>query len=309
MSWLDAEGQALVALGEALRAAGYRFVTPTPETHRIVLEREARPARDLRDVFGWSRPFRRQVLPDALFRLAEQARIVTEGLDGLRVSVRFSTLASQLFVHSAYPTQAADSVFFGPDTYRFCAALSRSMDRRERIVDLGCGSGAGGLSVAGLAGRVVLSDISERALRFAAVNAALSGVEAELVHGDGLSAVMGPIDGVVCNPPYLRDRDSRIYRDGGGRFGEALALRWLEESSLRLRDGGVLVLYTGAPIVDGVDWFWRAALPICQSAGAEAHYEELDPDVFGEELADPVYRGVERIAAVALVARFGDARR
>jgi SAM-dependent methyltransferase len=309
MNSLGSEGKALVALGEALRSTGYRFTTPTPETHRIVLERDKRPARDLRDVFGWSRPFRPSLLPAELFRLAEQARVVTEGSDGLRASVRFSTLGSQLFVHSAYPTLAADSVFFGPDTYRFCAALARHMDRRERIVDLGCGSGAGGLSVAGLAGRVVLSDISERALRFAAVNAELSGVAAELVQGDGLSAVTGAVDGVICNPPYLRDRDARIYREGGGHFGEGLALRWLEEAAERLRDGGVLILYTGAPIVDGVDWFFRAAEPICKSAGADVRYEELDPDVFGEELADPIYRGVERIAAVALVARFRDERR
>ena len=48
---LDGRQSALVALGRALRDAGYRFVTPTPETHRRVVQRPDRArARDLRDV-------------------------------------------------------------------------------------------------------------------------------------------------------------------------------------------------------------------------------------------------------------------
>ena len=37
--------------------------------------------------------------------------------------------------------------------------------------------------------------------------------------------------------------------------------------------------------------------------GWEWRYEELDPDVFGEELEVPAYRQVERIAAVLLTLR------
>lgn len=36
-------------------------------------------------------------------------------------------------------------------------------------------------------------------------------------------------------------------------------------------------------------------------------YEEIDPDVFGEELDTPAYAGIDRIAAVLLVARKGGA--
>ena len=56
---------ALVDLARAVQATGYEFVTPTPATHARV---NARPgsdwARNLRDVFGWSRPFRDGLLPD-----------------------------------------------------------------------------------------------------------------------------------------------------------------------------------------------------------------------------------------------------
>jgi hypothetical protein len=34
-----------------------------------------------------------------------------------------------------------------------------------------------------------------------------------------------------------------------------------------------------------------------------ARYEELDPDVFGDELDRPAYAAVERIAAVLVTAR------
>ena len=49
---------ALVALIEALKRLGYTFTTVTPSTHERVNRRPcAEQARNLRDVFGWSRPF------------------------------------------------------------------------------------------------------------------------------------------------------------------------------------------------------------------------------------------------------------
>ena len=35
--------------------------------------------------------------------------------------------------------------------------------------------------------------------------------------------------------------------------------------------------------------------------GCSLHYEEIDPDIFGEQLDQPAYRDVERIAAVMAV--------
>lgn len=293
---------ALLALGRALRANGYEFVTVTPETHRCVLERDPRPARDLRDVFGWSRRFNESVLPENLLRLAYDANVVRRDAELLRSDVRFSSLGRQLYVHSAFPTLAADAVFFGPDTYRFAAFVARSLTRCRRLVDVGCGTGAGGLGAAGFAERLVLSDISARAVRFASINAALAGIDAELVEGDVLAGVSGVVDAVIANPPYLLDRASRIYRDGGGRHGEALSLRILRESLERLEPGGRVVLYTGSAIVGGRDRFRELAEDLCRSAGASFDYSELDPDVFGSELCDSAYEGVERLAAVGLVA-------
>ena len=85
-----------------------------------------------------------------------------------------------------FPRSPPDSVFFGPDTYRFAALIQRTIDTelaiaRGRIVDVGCGAGAGGI-VAARAARgpstLILSDINPTALRHAEINATLAGVEA-----------------------------------------------------------------------------------------------------------------------------------
>lgn len=301
---MDPRGEALVELGRRLQQSAYVFVTPTPETHRRVQLRAAQHegtlARDLRDVFGWSRPFRPELLSEGLLQLLESAGELERDGALCRSLVRFSTLHGRLLVHSAFPTTAPDSVFFGPDTYRFCALLDRWAPRAKRAVDIGCGSGAGGLCLHGKAESIVLADVNPRALQLAEVNAALAGVTVELAHSDVLAGVPGEVDLVIANPPYMRDPGARLYRDGGGSHGEGLSVRIVRESLARLTNGGKLVLYTGSAVVAGTDSFYAAVTPVLQEFGVAFSYEELDPDVFGEELSEPGYERVERIAAVGL---------
>lgn len=300
--------EALVALGSLLRAAGYHFITPSPTTHTIVNGRaESRVGTTLRDVFGWSRPFAEGALPSEIVAAMREADVV-EGIgDGLLKShLRFSSLGEHLFAHSAFPTTEQDAVFFGPDTYRFCSAIERHAPPASRlVVDVGCGCGAGGLVAAKRAARVLLTDVNERALDLARVNARLadaSGIEAR--RSDLLTAVDEAPDLVIANPPYMKDHAGRTYRDGGGSHGEELAARIVRAALSKLAPGGTLILYTGAAIVDGVDVFRRAITPLLDAA-VEFTYREIDPDVFGEELALPAYARVERIAAVVLVLRVG----
>src|SRR5690606_13350595 len=107
--------EALASLARELLDSGYRFTTVSPATHQRVLNRpDDHWAADLRDIFGWSKPFQLSVVPEALFRLMQAAGIIEPYREGLLSKVRFSTLNDLIFVHSAYPTQAADAVFFGP---------------------------------------------------------------------------------------------------------------------------------------------------------------------------------------------------
>jgi methylase of polypeptide subunit release factors len=239
-----------------------------------------------------------------MLELMRSAGCLVEEGSLLRSSVRFSTCGPLLFVHSAYPTTGADAVFFGPDTYRYLALLRRLAPVASRGVDVGCGSGAGGLAIAAGCAQVMLTDINERALRFARINAAINGIEnATVAKSDVLSDVEGPIDLVISNPPYLIDDLSRTYRDGGGRFGEALSVEIVRQALDRLAYGGRLILYTAAVIADGHDTFHEAIEPMLRSKSLRTRYEELDPDVFGEELERPAYAAADRIAVVALDVR------
>ena len=299
----------LLRFAHAVQGIGYQFTTTTPATHARV---NARPentwARDLRSVFGWSRPFHPDILPSGLFALMQEASVVEPHGEGWRSLVRFSTLQELLFLHSAYPTAAADAVFFGPDTYRFARAIAAHLERRtppvRRAVDVGCGAGPGAVLLArALPGAEILAvDINPAALRLTRINAALADAPVITCRSDLLGNVDGHFDLVVANPPYLVDPASRAYRHGGGPLGAELSLDIVRAACDRLAPGGTLLLYTGAAVVNGEDPFRAAATGQLAAAGLDWTYEEVDPDVFGEELADGAYRGADRIAAVVLTA-------
>jgi SAM-dependent methyltransferase len=300
----------LLALAEAVRDTGYGFVTPTPATHARVNRRPGNAvARDLRGVLGWSRPFAPEVMPPGLFELMRRAEAaVPEAEGGLwRSLVRLSSLAGELFLHSAFPTSAADAVFFGPDTYRFAAAIQAELATRtapiRRAADIGCGAGPGGIVIAKARpeAEVAMLDINEVALRLARVNAALAGAtRAMALRSDLLGGVGGEFDLIVSNPPYLLDPARRAYRHGGGALGEGLSIAILEAALGRLAPGGTLLLYTGVAIVDGQDAFLDAATRRLAGSGLAWGYREADPDVFGEELEGDTYDRADRIAAVVL---------
>jgi methylase of polypeptide subunit release factors len=309
---MDTRDRALVGLGRELKARDYHFTTITPASHRRV---NARPGNDVTDtlggVFGWSRPFRRDALPQAIVELLAEAGVMETHGALARSAVRFSSLGTQLFVHSAFPTEQADSVFFGPDTYRFARALGQWLARRPipsgaRLIDVGCGSGAGGLYAAAALPsfhpEIVLTDINPRALRYARVNAAINAIsQITTVESDLFARVDGKADLIIANPPYLVDPLARLYRHGGGELGFELSLRIIDEGVKRLAPGGGLFLYTGTAVVDGTQKLFEALYARPEGRDYNLTCEEIDPDVFGEELDSPPYDRADRIAAVVVM--------
>jgi release factor glutamine methyltransferase len=310
---LDAADRSLLELGRALKSLDYRFTTITPASHARVIARRSSQPPSLTDIFGWSRRFRPGEMDDEFCRLSSAAGILEPCGQWFKSSVRFSTLGNQLYVHSAYPTDQADAVFFGPDTYRFARTIGTAIAgmrlhrrRRLRILDVGAGSGAGGLHAAALASQisptVTLTDINRRALRYCRVNAALNGIDGvDVLASDLFATISGSYDLIIANPPYLVDKLERTYRHGGGDLGSDLSLRLVEAGVPHLAPGGRLVLYTGSAIFGGRDFFRETLSSRLRGRALRMTYEEIDPDVFGEELDHPPYDRADRIAVVSVV--------
>lgn len=143
------------------------------------------------------------------------------------------------------------------------------------VVDVGTGSGCIALSLAAECPTAVVhaTDISAEALEAARENAQRLGLEGVVTFhlGDLLGALpeemRGDIDGVVCNPPYIRESDypflppevrehePRVSLVAGPEGTEA-HLRLMEQSRDWLRPGGWLLMEGGE---DQVDALARAA--------------------------------------------------
>ncbi len=304
----ERRSQALVELAEKLRSYGYHFTTVTPLTHAYNNERQSgKWAQDLRDVFGWSRPFLRELVAPEDFDLMLQAGILRPWAEGWRSSIRWSSLGNLLLSHSAYPTSNTEAVFFGPDTYRFVNAVERWLTSNQpslaRAADIGCGSGAGAIALARAQPdcQVLAVDINPQALQMTCVNARVERVKnVSTKLSSLLDSVEAGLDLIIANPPYMMDAQERAYRHGGGELGARLSIQIVEQALDKLAPGGTLLLYTGVAMVQGQDPFHAQLQRLLDSSTSTWKYQELDPDVFSEELRRPEYASVERIAAVLL---------
>lgn len=310
----------LVNLLQQVAASGYHFITPTPVTHQRVLAQRDPSGTTLRDIFGWNLPFVPDAIASDLLASMNHAGVLESTGSLLRSTVRMATLDEDIFLHSAYPTTQDTAVFFGPDTYRFARFIQYALQTTDwdipsttcditplRILDVGCGSGVGGIVAARQFAHanmplvVTMNDINPLALDFTLINAQVAAVPVVIAEGDALSAVEGEFDLIISNPPYLDDAAARTYRHGGARLGRALSVRIAEQALRRLAPGGRLLLYTGVAIVEGIDPYLAELLPLLREADYEWSYDEIDPDIFGEELLRPVYAHADRIAAVGLI--------
>ena len=294
-----------------LKVQNYRFTTISPASHEKINNRaENAIANDLAGIFGWNRSFNADVVEASLFDLMQSAKIVTQVENSWKSLLRVASLKEQLFLHSAYPTTGNEAVFFGPDTYRFANAIQHFLITNNqsiyRAVDIGTGSGAGAVLLAQALpeAEIIAADISNDALDLARINVESSDIHnIKLVHSDLLNDIKGNFDLIIANPPYLVDVAKRTYRHGGGELGTELSLDIVDAAIQRLNPAGSLLLYTGVAIVDGHDAFLTEVEAKLKFADFTFHYNEIDPDIFGEELVSEAYNKTDRIAAVVLTAR------
>lgn len=111
-----------------------------------------------------------------------------------------------------------------------------------RILDLCCGSGIIGISLAYLCDwlhannrdlryEITAADYSTDALAIAAQNASLHHADLNLVYSDLLEDVHGKFDLIVCNPPYVRTADIGVED------------QWVLKEPHMALDGGIDGLY------------------------------------------------------------------
>lgn len=311
----------LMLLEELLRSIalqGYNFTTVTPLTHERFLLGFDGLATNARDVFGWNLPFKATILPPLIFKLMTEADLLFNGGECFRSKIRISSLGEDVFLHSHFPTNDLHAVFFGPDTYRFARFVRHSLrlfqfqpgfaDRSIpiRVLDVGCGSGAGGIAAIrslpmNQLYELTLNDLNPTAVDYARVCANVAGIPVNALPSDFFNIRGAEFDLIISNPPYLSDPAARLYRDGGSHLGLELSLRIAKHALTLLAPGGHLLLYTGMAITsDDNNPLLSELLPYLSGDKFQWSYEEIDPDVFGEELEQPDYKRANRIAAVGL---------
>lgn len=125
--------------------------------------------------------------------------------------------------------------------------LSGITDRspRRRALDLGTGCGIQAAGLTAHVAEIVATDISPRALGFAALNAALAGHAWDLREGSMFEPVAGErFDMIVSNPPFVITPEAAVdaglaryeYRDAGRR-GDQLLLDMLSQLHHHLNPG------------------------------------------------------------------------
>jgi methylase of polypeptide subunit release factors len=178
----------------------------------------------------------------------------------------------------------------------------------DRALDLGTGSGVQALHAARHATRVTATDVNPRALRFARLTLALSGVREPDLRQGSLFEPVGEerYDLIVSNPPFVISPagtggpggaagERLTYRDGG-MAGDDLCRTLVRESADHLADGGWCQLLANWQHTDGQDWRERVTswLPagcdawiVQREVQDVAQYAELWLRDSGDHRADP----------------------
>ncbi len=150
-------------------------------------------------------------------------------------------------------------------------------DPVHSALDLCCGGGVQSLHLSGHAGKVTGTDLSARALAFAATTAAINGLDWRLVRGSLIEPVAGQrFDLVVCNPPFIVGPGDvgYLYRDAG-RPGDQLGAELARAAPRLLNDGGYMHYMASWAHVTGQDWTDRVASWVA-GTGLDAWIVQLD---------------------------------
>lgn len=167
----------------------------------------------------------------------------------------------------------------------------------DLALDVGTGCGVQALLMARHARRVIATDISDRAIAVARINAAINGIaNVELRRGDLFEPVRGErFDLIACNPPFVISPETRhVFRDSD-LDGDDVSERVVGAAADHLAGGGHATILCEWLRRDGEDWSdvprrWTAGrgcdvlVLLDHSADPEAHGAEWNA---GTRAGDP----------------------
>lgn len=200
-----------------------------------------------------------EVLPEQLMQLGEmvERRVGGEPLQYIFGEWQFMGLPFLVEKGILIPRQ--DTEILCETALKLCKA-----NGYKTALDICCGSGCIGITLAALGGLTVTStDISADCVRITRENAALNNVELDVRTGDLFDAVFSEsFDLIVCNPPYLNADDMKsLQREVafeprlalyGGADGLDFYRRIAREYQPYLHAGGSLLLEIGSTQADAV---------------------------------------------------------
>ena len=176
----------------------------------------------------------------------------------LRLRLRFVPSGNLLIVADPLDRTIADFTYIGGDSLNLAERLRQENPSRrfKHALDLCCGTGVQGLTVAQFADEVTGTDINPRAVAYANLNVDLHHMS-ERVHfsvGDLAQGLEGPYDLVVANPPFvfMTAEEGKTNRDGyGGELGLEIVERILADLNRLLGPDGEARLISNSPIIKG----------------------------------------------------------
>ena len=166
------------------------------------------------------------------------------------------------------------------DTETLCEEALKINGRGKTLLDLCCGTGCIGVSLARLGGfEVTFGDISPDCLALARENAALNGVAGSFVLTDMFGNISGSYDMICVNPPYiptseLASLQAEVKREpvlalDGGADGLDFYRRISRDYAAHLNPGGALLMEIGAGQAEDVAEMFPGAEIIKDICGIE----------------------------------------
>jgi methylase of polypeptide subunit release factors len=129
-----------------------------------------------------------------------------------------------------------------------------------RALDVGTGQGYQAMLASRHAGTVIGTDVNERALDFAAMNARLNGItNIVLRKGSFYEPVAGeaPFDLIVSNPPFVISPPHGMAFAGGALEGDGLVQTIVEGAPAHLAEGGYAIVLLNWHHTSDHDWAAR----------------------------------------------------